>query len=198
MKNIWIIGLPLSVLFAGCQSSSKPLTGSVEDALTVSTVAPLAASYVTAEGLNRSYQSSAIAVGLPDPAFAERVTKNELIEIARRHEWKFHEPWLYMGTKNEYHFLALYPFLGFRTVYSVPSDQWPMIERFPLTSIASRWREIRIVPDGRMMRDLWILESDEPIRFIDPDHDPITFFEGGGQQIGDGNAVKPPGDERSP
>lgn len=197
MKSIWIIGLPLSVIVTACQSSPRSSAGSVEEALTISTVAPLAGSYVTAEGLNRSYQSSAIALGLPAPAFAEHVAKNELIEIARRHGWKFHEPWLYMGTRDGRHFLALYPFLGFRSIYSIPSDQWPMNDQFPLTSMASKWREIRIVPDGRTMRDLWIPESEEPFWFIVPDQDPIAFFELKGQQIDDGNVEKPAGDERT-
>jgi hypothetical protein len=59
-----------------------------------------------------------------------------------QHGYKFHEPWKYMGTKDGEHYLALYPFLGFREIYRITDDEYPIEEPFELTSRSSKWRDV--------------------------------------------------------
>jgi hypothetical protein len=134
-----IVGL-CAVLLSACRSSE--VAESVQAGSTVVAVAPLVASYGAAYGANASAQGSAIAVGAPKQWYAQKVTKSDLWRMNMQYGCKFYEPWKYMGTKDGEHYLAIYPFLGFREVYRVAEDEYPVEEPFELTARTSKWREI--------------------------------------------------------
>ena len=132
------------VLFALCCVGCRSLdvVDSAQTSSAVVAVSPVAASYGVAYGADVSTQSSSIAIGAPNEWYSQQVTKSELWQKAMRHGYKFHEPWKYMGTKDGEHYLALYPFLGFREIYRITDDEYPIEEPFDLTSRSSKWREI--------------------------------------------------------
>jgi len=107
-------------------------------------VSPVVASYGAAYGADASAQSSSIAVGAPKQWYSQQVTKSELWQKGMQHGYKFHEPWKYMGTKDGEHYLALYPFLGFREIYRITEDEYPIEDPFQLTSRTSKWRAITV------------------------------------------------------
>ena len=57
---------------------------------------------------------------------------------------KFHEPWKYMGTRDGEHYLSIYPVSGFRDIYRIAEDQYPIENPFELTSRPSKWRDITV------------------------------------------------------
>jgi hypothetical protein len=89
------------------------------------------------------------AQSLPAPAtdactqwYAPRVTKSDLWRMTLQHGGKFYEPWQYMGSQDGEHYLMIYPLLGFREVYRIAADAYPIEAPFALTAQASKWRVI--------------------------------------------------------
>jgi len=74
--------------------------------------------------------------------YAPRVTKSDLWRMTLQHGGKFYEPWQYMGSQDGEHYLTIYPFLGFREVYRITEDAYPIGEPFALTARTSKWRAI--------------------------------------------------------
>lgn len=129
----WLIFFTLSglcaLLLSGCRSSE---------------VADVAAfsSYVTTYDADVALQNSSIAVGAPKQLYSKQVAKSDLWRMNMQHGCKFYEPWKYMGTKDGEHYLAIYPFLGFREVYRIAEDEYPIEDPFELTARSSKWRDI--------------------------------------------------------
>jgi hypothetical protein len=74
--------------------------------------------------------------------YAPRVTKSDLWRMTLQHGGKFYEPWQYMGSQDGEHYLTIYPLLGFREVYRIAADAYPIEAPFTLTAQASKWRAI--------------------------------------------------------
>jgi hypothetical protein len=134
---ICLIGLGLS---SGCHSadvaSSVAATGSPIAVVPVATVA------IAAYEMDVAAQGSSIATGAPKQWYSQQVAKSDLWRMNMQHGCKFYEPWKYMGTKDGEHYLAIYPFLGFREMYRVAEDEYPIEEPFELTARTSKWRDI--------------------------------------------------------
>lgn len=130
-----------ALLLSGCQSSD------VEDAMVASAtlvvVPPIVSSYAVASEGNAAAQSSSIAIGAPKQLYSQQVTKSDLWRMNMQHGCKFYEPWKYMGTKDGEHYLAIYPFLGFREVYRITEEEYPIEDPFELTPRTSKWRDIK-------------------------------------------------------
>jgi len=124
---------------------------------TVVVVAPLGSSYMVADGADSLAQGPSIEVGRSKEWYSEKVTKSDLWRMNMQHGCKFHEPWKYMGTKDSEHYLAIYPFLGFREVYRIAEDEYPIEQPYGLTTRTSKWREIhKFVHHG--IEQLFIIE----------------------------------------
>ncbi len=143
------------MLLMGCRHSD---TGdSVTASSTAVVVAPLGSSYMVADGADFLAQSPSIEVGRSKEWYSEKVTKSDLWRMNMQHGCKFHEPWKYMGTKDSEHYLAIYPFLGFREVYRIAEDEYPIEQPYGLTTRTSKWREIhKFVHHG--IEQLFIIE----------------------------------------
>ncbi len=109
---------------------------------TLVVVPPLVSSYAAAYGADTAAQGSSIAVGAPKQLYSQQVTKSDLWRMNMQRGCKFYEPWKYMGSKDGEHYLAVYPFLGFREVYRIAEDEYPVEEPFELTARTSKWRDI--------------------------------------------------------
>tara|TARA_B110000093_G_scaffold70167_1_gene76131 strand:- start:3836 stop:4465 length:630 start_codon:yes stop_codon:yes gene_type:complete len=133
-------------LLSGCQSSdvdSSLNVGSlVAAADSTVLVVPAATVAIAADRTGVAVQESLIAVGAPEQLYSEQVTKSDLWRMNMQHGCKFYEPWKYMGTRGGEHYLAIYPFLGFREVYSIAADEYLIEESFELTARTSTWRDI--------------------------------------------------------
>jgi hypothetical protein len=128
------------LLCAGCRSSD--VADSVTAAGATVVVVPVASVAIAAYEVDVAAQGSSIAVGAPKQLYSQLVTKSDLWRMNMQHGCKFHEPWKYMGTKDGEHYLAIYPFLGFREVYRIAEDEYPIEEPFELTARSSKWREV--------------------------------------------------------
>jgi hypothetical protein len=127
-------------LCAGCRSSE--VEDAVAESSAVVVLTPIAASYGAAYESDVVTQNSSIATAAPTQLYSQKVTLSELWQKSMQHGHKFHEPWKYMGTKNGEHYLALYPFLGFREIYRIDETEYEIEESFELTSRSYQWREI--------------------------------------------------------
>jgi len=107
-------------------------------------VPPVVASSGAAYATEVSAQRCSIAVDTPKQWYSQPLTKSELWQKGMQHGYKFHEPWKYMGTKDGEHYLALYPFLGFREIYRIAEEEYMIEEPFELTSRSSKWREVTV------------------------------------------------------
>lgn len=87
-------------------------------------------------------QAPSTTVGAAAQWYAQQVTKSDLWRMTLQHGGKFYEPWQYMGSQDGEHYLAIYPFLGFREVYRIAADAYPIDEPFALTARTSKWRAI--------------------------------------------------------
>lgn len=134
-----LLGL-LAVLLSGCRSSD--VADSVAASSAVVVLTPVAASSGAAYEGEVLAQGSSIVVGAPTQWYSQQVTKSELWQKSMQHGHKFHEPWKYMGTKDGEHYLALYPFLGYREIYRIDVSEYSIEGPFELTSRTSKWREI--------------------------------------------------------
>lgn len=146
LKCLLLSGL-CAVLLSACRSSDLHDSfdvGSevVSSAGSAVVVAPIASVAITAYGADVATQGSSIAVGAPKQLYSQQVTKSDLWRMNMQHGCKFYEPWKYMGTKDGEHYLAIYPFLGFREVYRIAEDEYPIEDPFELTARTSKWREI--------------------------------------------------------
>ncbi|MFQ3242264.1 MAG: hypothetical protein ACI9JZ_001959 [Lentimonas sp.] len=152
-----------AVCFSGCRSSD--VVESVQMGSAVVAVSPVIASYGAAYGADASAQSSSIAVGAPAQWYSQKVTKSDLWRMNLQHGCKFHEPWKYMGTKDGEHYLALYPFLGFREMYRIAEDTYSIEAPFELTARTSKWREITVFShlgiDQTLIIEPFLLEQSE-------------------------------------
>ena len=139
LKYLLLCGICVMWLI-GCRCSD------VEDSMAASStaliVAPLASSYMVAYETDVLAQGPSIAVGAPKQLYSKKVTKSDLWRMNMQHGCKFYEPWKYMGTKDGEHYLAIYPFLGFREVYRIAEDEYPIEQPYELTVRTSKWREI--------------------------------------------------------
>lgn len=124
---------------SACATVDLPDT--IENSVAVSVAAPLVASYGAAYGSKASIQSSAISTGMPPSVYAVEINKAGLVDIARANGMKFYEPWKYMGSKNGYHYFAIYPFLDLRKVYRIHLNEFSVDNEFELTSQWWNWRE---------------------------------------------------------
>lgn len=136
---IVIIGF---VALTGCRNARESLAGGA----TATTLSPVMASYGTARGLNNSGQSSLIAVDADAGSFSEEITNQEMVALSRAHDvsgLRTTPRWRYMGTKQEYHFLAYDPPLaGLRKVYRIHQSQYEIAETFDLRADSSAWRHL--------------------------------------------------------
>ena len=87
-------------------------------------------------------QAPSTTVGAATQWYAQQVTKSDLWRMMLQHGGKFYEPWQYMGSQDGEHYLTIYPFLGYRAVYRIAEDAYPIDEPFGLTAQASKWRAI--------------------------------------------------------
>ena len=139
-ESVALFGL-CALLLNGCRS------GDVGDAVAASAtlvvVPPVASVAVSAHGADVASQNSSIAVGAPKQLYSQQVTKSDLWQKNMQYGCKFYEPWKYMGTKDGEHYLAIYPFLGFREVYRITEEEYPIEDPFELTPRTSKWRDIK-------------------------------------------------------
>ena len=170
---VWgaLAALCVSVL-SGCQSSDVDSSLDVRLSVVAAAdstvlVVPVATVAIAADRTGVAAQGSSIAVSAPKQLYSEQVTKSDLWRMNMQHGCKFHEPWQYMGTKDREHYLAIYPFLGFRAVYRIAEDEYPIEQPYGLTARTSKWREIHnFVHHG--MQQLFIIEPrlfDQPELF---------------------------------
>ena len=136
-----------ALLLSGCQSSGVQDSFDAGSAVVSSAgatvvVVPVASVAVAAYGTDVATQNSSIAVGAPKQLYSQKMDKSDLWRMNMQHGCKFYEPWKYMGTKDGEHYLAVYPFLGFRQVYRIAEDEYPIEEPFELTARTSKWRAI--------------------------------------------------------
>jgi hypothetical protein len=87
-------------------------------------------------------EGSALVQSAPPAWYSEELTMSELWQISMRYEHKFHEPWKYMGTRDGQHYLALYPFMGYRLIYRIDASEFPLDTTFELTSNTGKWQDI--------------------------------------------------------
>ncbi|CAA6677092.1 MULTISPECIES: hypothetical protein [unclassified Lentimonas] len=117
MRTAWIQFIVLGcavALFSGCQSSDV------------------------------SKQDGSVAASDLELWYSQQVTKSDLWRMNMQWGRKFYEPWKYMGTKDGEHFLSIYPVSGFREIYRIAEDEYPIEDPFELTARSSKWREITV------------------------------------------------------
>ncbi len=139
---IWISVIATCLFHVGCRNARESIAGGA----TVTTLSPVMASYGTARGLNNSGQSLSIAVDADVGIFSEEITYQEMVALSRGNDasglWVTPR-WRYMGTKQEYHFLAYDPPLaGLRKVYRIHQSQYEIAETFDLRADSSAWRPL--------------------------------------------------------
>lgn len=130
----------IALCCVGCRSSD--VVDSAVASSTVVAIVPVATVAVGAYATDAGVQNSSIVVGAPKQWYSEKITKSELGQKGLQYGCKFHEPWKYMGTRDGEHYLMLYPFLGFREIYRIAEDEYPIEEPFELTSRSSKWRDV--------------------------------------------------------
>lgn len=142
IKTVLLFLFPAALV--GCASSDLP--GSVEDvgaATSLTAVGvPVLGSYVVYDSASTVGENTSIVLNLSGEIYSSRITKGELIEIMDMYGHKFHEPWSYMGSRNQYHYLVLYPFFGRRQIYRIHESEYEILDSFKLTTRRSTWREI--------------------------------------------------------
>jgi len=127
--------------------------------------APLVNSDVLADETDLLAQGRSIGVGATTEWYSKEVTKSDLWRMNMQHGCNFYEPWKYMGTQKGEHYLAIYPSLGFREVYRIAEDEYPIERPYELTARTSEWREIHeFLHHG--MQQLFIIE---PLLLSSPD-----------------------------
>ena len=132
----------LLLCYVGCRASD--VGDAAVASSTVVALTPVATIAAGAYASDAAAQNSSIVVGAPKQWYSEKITKSELGLKGVQYGCKFHEPWKYMGTKNGAHYLALYPFLGFREIYRIDEAEYLIEEPFALTSRSSKWRDITV------------------------------------------------------
>lgn len=164
-KMATVLGVLLLTICVGCRSSDVVESAQVSSAVVA--VSPLVVSYGAAYSADVSAQSSSMAVGTPNEWYSQKLTKSELWQKGMQHGYKFHEPWKYMGTMGGEHYLALYPFLGFREIYRIAEDEYLIEEPFDLTSRSSKWRDITVFThhgaEHQLIIEPFLLEAPEGI-----------------------------------
>ncbi|MFT5623265.1 MAG: hypothetical protein ACI9FZ_001195 [Bacteroidia bacterium] len=160
-------------LLSGCQSSDVDSSSDVVSSVVAAAdstvlVVPAATVAIAADRTGVAVQESSIAVGAPEQLYSEQVTKSDLWRMNMQHGCKFYEPWKYMGTKDRKHYLMIYPFLGFREVYRIAADEYPIEEPFELTARTSTWRNInKFSHHGTeqqfIIEPLWLGSPDAPV-----------------------------------
>ena len=150
-RNVAVCGVFAALcvfLLSGCQSpnfdSSLDVGASVFTAADSKVlVVPAATVKIAVDRTGIAVPESSIVVGAPKQLYSEQVTKSDLWRINMKHGCKFYEPWKYMGTKDRKHYLMIYPFLGFREVYRIAENEYPIEGPFELTTRTSKWRDIQ-------------------------------------------------------
>lgn len=134
----------LLLLIYGCSSTDIHSTADevVEASLTVAVVAPVIGSYYVHDESMTTAENSSIAMNLPEKYYSEVITKKELFEKVRQYQGKFYEPWKYMGTRDGYHYLLVYPFLERRQIYRIHESEYTISEEYELTADSSRWMDL--------------------------------------------------------
>ena len=118
----------------------------VEIAPGVIALTPVVASYAAYDGSMTLSENASMVMDFSPDLYSEEITAEELKALVNYHNGKFHEPWKYMGTRDGFHYLALYPFLNRRQIYRIPEEEYAIDEPFKLTSRSSGWRDI-LAPD---------------------------------------------------
>ncbi|MBE0544586.1 MAG: hypothetical protein IH623_24875 [Verrucomicrobia bacterium] len=138
-QSIWFGIIATCLFLVGCRNARESVAGGA----TATTLSPVMASYGAAPGLNNSGQSSLIAVDAEAGTFSEEITYQEMVALSRVHDvsgLRTTPRWRYMGTKQEYHFLAYDPpHAGLRKVYRIHQSQYEIAETFDLRADSSAW-----------------------------------------------------------
>ena len=159
--------LATSVLLLGCRNAPEVAAGSA----TATTLAPAVASYGSAYAVNNLKQDVLIVAGVNAEALGEEINYEQMVALSGGRDasglWVVPE-WMYMGTKQGYHFLAYYPPLfGMRKIYRIREAQYRITQSFDLTGVSTRWRTL---PEPELplvrYRDLKLLPWWEPLNSV--------------------------------
>jgi len=122
-------------------------TSNVEDLALSSSTATALPIIVTGYGSayfgKASYQYSSVALNLPDKLYAREI---QAAPVADFHGCSFVDSYMYMGSKDEYHYIMHYPSLGLRNILKISKSNFEIEDEFPLTSLSKKWRNLNLRP----------------------------------------------------